>query len=275
MTNPADLRRDDETLDAFYHGRIRVLQKRKGYRFSVDAPLLADFIRTKADDEALDIGTGSGVISLLLSAKPVRRITALEIQPGLADLARRNVALNGLEGRIEVVEADLRAYEPGRRFDLIFSNPPYIRKASGFLSRSSERSAARHELHGDILDILNRTADWLAPGGRACFVYPEARRADFLAAAGQRGLGVRRLRFVHPRAGEPANLFLAELARTAAARAGDARDGPGGGRTAASAGREPVQGDEGTGLELMPPLVLFAPDGRYTPEAEAVFSGPS
>ena len=73
MTKPADLRRDDETLDAFYHGRVRVLQKKRGYRFSVDAPLLADFIRTKPEDEALDIGTGSGVISLLLCAKPVRR----------------------------------------------------------------------------------------------------------------------------------------------------------------------------------------------------------
>ena len=124
MTNPADLRRDDETLDAFYHGRVRVLQKKKGYRFSVDAPLLADFIRTRADDEALDLGTGSGIISLLLSVKPFRRIAALEIQAGLADLARRNVEINGLGDRIEVVEGDLRAYEPGRRFDLIFSNPP-------------------------------------------------------------------------------------------------------------------------------------------------------
>jgi len=244
MTNPAELRRDDETLDAFYHGRIHVLQKRRGYRFSVDAPLLADFIRTKDDDEALDLGTGSGIIALLLSVKPVRRTTALEIQPGLADLARRNVALNGLGGRIEVVEADLRTYEPGRTFDLIFSNPPYIRKASGFLSRSSEKSAAKHELHGDILDILNRTADWLAPKGRACFVYPEARRAELLAAA-ESGLAVRRLRFVHPRAGEPPNLFLIELGRASEA-----------------------------GEVIEPPLILFGPGGRYTPEAEAVFSGP-
>ena len=244
MTIPAELRRDDETLDAFYHGRIHVLQKRRGYRFSVDAPLLADFIRTKDDDEALDLGTGSGIIPLLLSVKPVRRTTALEIQPGLADLARRNVALNGLGGRIEVVEADLRTYEPGRTFDLIFSNPPYIRKASGFLSRSSEKSAAKHELHGDILDILNRTADWLAPKGRACFVYPEARRAELLAAA-ESGLAVRRLRFVHPRAGEPPNLFLIELGRASEA-----------------------------GEVIEPPLILFGPGGRYTPEAEAVFSGP-
>ncbi|MBE3110071.1 MAG: methyltransferase [Acidobacteria bacterium] len=249
MTTPETLRRDGETLDAFYHGRVRVLQKKKGYRFSVDAPLLADFIRTRADDEALELGTGSGVISLLLSVKPFRRIVALEIQEGLADLARRNVELNGLGDRVEVVRADLRTYEPGRRFDLILSNPPYIRKAAGFLSRSEEKSAAKHELHGEIRDVLKKTAEWLAPDGQACFIYTEKRRADFMAAAGENGLSVRRARFVHPRAGEPANLFLTELGLAAGA------------------------GTEAAEPEVMPRLVLFAPDGKYTEEAEAIFAG--
>ena len=243
MRTPATPRPDGETLDAFYRGRIRIVQSKKGYRFSVDAPLLADFIRTRPGDEALEIGTGNGVISLLLSVKPFRRITAVEIQPGLAGLAERNVELNGLGGRIEIVRADLRAYDPGRTFDLIFSNPPYIRKSSGFLSASAEKSAAKHELHGGIGEILGKTAEWLAPEGRACFVYPEKRRPDFLAAAGESGLAVRRLRFVHPRAGQPPNLFLIELGRAAQS-------------------------------EIMLPLILFGPDGKYTPEADAVFAGP-
>lgn len=258
MTTPETLRRDGETLDTFFHGRIRVLQKKKGYRFSVDAPLLADFIRTRADDEALELGTGSGIISLLLSVKPFRRIVALEIQEGLADMARRNVELNGLGERIEVVRADLRTYEPGRRFDLIFSNPPYIRKATGFLSRSEEKSAAKHELHGEIRDVLKKTAEWLEPDGRACFIYTEKRRADFLVAAGESGLSLRRTRFVHPRAGEPANLFLAELGRLSKTQA-------------ASAATEGTGGEGGP--EVMPPLILFGPDGGYTKEAEAIFSG--
>lgn len=243
MTTPETLRRDGETLDTFYHGRVSVLQKKKGYRFSVDAPLLADFIRTRADDEALDLGTGSGIISLLLSVKPFRRIVALEIQEGLADLARRNVELNGLGDRIEVVRADLRTYEPGRRFDLIFSNPPYIRRATGFLSRSEEKSAAKHELNGDIEDIMEKTAAWLEPDGRACFIYPEKRRVDFARAADRQGFRILRFRQVLPRAPAPASLFLAELGFVAA---------------------EP---------EVMPPLILFAPDGGYTKEAEAIFSG--
>lgn len=248
MTNPTEPPSGDETLDTFYHGRVRILQKRKGYRFSVDAPLLADFIRTKADDEALELGAGSGVISLLLSLKPLRRISAVEVQAELADLARRNVELNGLRGRIEVVEADLRTYDPGRTFDLIFSNPPYIRRSTGFLSRSAEKSAAKHELHGGLAEILGKTAEWLAPAGRACFVYPEKRRKELLLAAGGCGLTDRRLRFVHPREGEPPNLFLIELGRAS----------------------EPSQAEP----ELMGPLILYGPDGAYTAEAEAVFSGP-
>ena len=250
MTTPKALRRSDETQDTFYHGRVLVLQKKKGYRFSVDAPLLADFIRTRAGDEALDLGTGSGVISLLLSVKPFRRVTAIEIQAGLAGLARRNVKLNGLGERIEVVRGDLRTYEPGRRFDLIFSNPPYIRKATGFLSRSAEKSAAKHELHGGIEEIMEKTAAWLEPDGRACFIYPEKRRTDFARAADRRGFRILRFRQVMPRAGAPANLFLIELGLAA---------------SAAVAAAEP---------EIMPPLILFGPDGKPTPAAEAVFSGP-
>jgi len=253
MTSPAAPRPDAETLGAFFHGRIRILQPKKGYRFSVDAPLLADFIRTRPEDEALEIGTGSGVISLLLSLKPFRKITAIEIQAGLAGLARRNVELNGLGGRIEVVEADLRTFEPGRTFDLIFSNPPYIRKAAGFLGASAEKSAAKHELHGTIGEILAKTAGWLAPEGRASFVYPEKRREDFLRAAGESGLAVRRLRFVHPRTADPANLFLIEVGRGSKAKAGK-------GRTA-------------EGVELMPPLIRFGSDGKPTAAAEAIFSG--
>lgn len=249
MTTPETLRRDGETLDTFYHGRVSVLQRKKGYRFSVDAPLLADFIRTSAEDEALDLGTGSGVISLLLSVKPFRRIVALEIQEGLADLARRNVELNGMGDRIEVVRADLRTFEPGRRFDLIFSNPPYIRRATGFLSRSEEKSAAKHELHGDIEDIMEKTAAWLESDGRACFVYPEKRRVDFARAADRRGFHIHRFRQVLPRASAPANLFLVELGLAVGAGAASA---------------EP---------EVMPPLILFSPDGKYTDETEAIFAG--
>lgn len=245
MTTP-DLRPGpDETLDAFHHGRVLVFQKKKGYRFSVDAPLLADFIRPGPDDELLELGTGCGIIPLLLAAKPFRSITALELQPGLAGLARRNIDLNGLGARVGVVEADYRSFVPGRAFDGVFSNPPYIRGGSGLSSRSPEKSAAKHELQGCVSDIMRKTRECLRPGGRAWFVYPESRRADFLAAAAGEGLALRRSRDVLPRDGAAANLFLAEL-------------GVGPGEAA-----------------VLPPLVLFGPEGRPTAEAEEIYSGRS
>jgi len=258
--------RSGETRDAFYHGRILISQKKRGYRFAVDAPLLADFIRTRKTDDILEVGTGSGVISLLLSLKPFRRITALEIQKSLAGLAERNVKANGLGKRIKIVRGDFRKYRPRRRFDLVFSNPPYIRKAAGFLSGVSEKSIAKHELHGAIGDLMRKTAEWLKPRGRACFVFPERRRQDFVEAAGANGLRTRRLRLVLPRAGEPANLFLVELVRGAGRT--KTRRGHG---IAASSG--PTAARRGGEAEIMPSLVLFGPDGKYTAEAEAIFAG--
>ncbi len=237
--------RSAETLDAFHHGRILVLQKKRGYRFSVDAPLLADFIRTRRTDDILEVGTGSGIIALLLGRKPFRRLTALEVQKGLAALAQRNVELNGLGDTVEIVRADYRKYRPGRKLDLVLSNPPYIPKAGGYVSRVSERAIARHELRGGIGDLMRMTAEWLKPRGRACFVFPERRREDFLAAAEASGLRVRRWRSVRPRRGEPPNLFLAELG---------------------FAGR-------GKRTRTLPPLILFKRAGGYTAEAEAIFSG--
>jgi tRNA1(Val) A37 N6-methylase TrmN6 len=97
MKQRSQLKGEDETLDSFYRGSILVLQKKEGYRFSVDAPLLADFVKTKRSDEILELGAGNGIISLLLSIKPFKHITAVEIQGSLADMARRNVKLNNLE----------------------------------------------------------------------------------------------------------------------------------------------------------------------------------
>ncbi|MBN2207495.1 MAG: methyltransferase [Candidatus Aminicenantes bacterium] len=240
--------RKDETLDAFYRGRVLVLQKKKGYRFSVDAPLLADFVETRPGETLLELGAGCGIIGLLLAAvKPFRRLVALEIQPALADLARRNVALNRFEERIAVVEADLRAFGPAERFDVVFSNPPYIKRRGGHLSLNRERTLARHEVACDIGDVLAKTAECLAPGGRAYFVYPVRRANDFRRASERSGLALRRLRPVRPRAEAPANLFLA-----ACAAAGE---------------------DGGGAAEEAAPLVLFGPDGAYTAEADAIFSG--
>lgn len=239
-----DLRKDeDEALDTFYLGRILIRQKKKGYRFSVDAPLLADFIQTKRSDGLLELGTGNGVISLLLSIKPFKHITALEIQESLASLARKNIRLNHLEDKISVVQENLRTFHSERKFDVIFSNPPYIKQHGGHLSPSEEKSIAKHELKCDIFDVLQKTSELLKKEGRAYFIFPEKRRGDFKEAVKKSGLRIRLLRFVCPRKDRAPNLFMTECDFFS---------------------KKTLQ---------IRPLFLLDEDGNYTAEAQAIFSG--
>ncbi|MDH5467232.1 MAG: methyltransferase [Candidatus Aminicenantes bacterium] len=243
MKLSSPLKGEDETLDTFYLGRILVLQKKRGYRFSVDAPLLADFIQTKPSDEALELGAGSGIISLLLSIKPFKHITAVEIQGSLADLARRNVRINKLEKKISVIQEDLERYQPGQKYDVIFSNPPYIRKGEGQLSLSEERSVARHELKCDIFAVMKKTAELLHEEGRAYFIFQAKRKSDLYRAAEKSGLMIDSVRFIHPREGRPPNLFLVSCNF--------------------SSRQETV----------LPPFILYDKKGAYTSEAEEIFRG--
>jgi tRNA1(Val) A37 N6-methylase TrmN6 len=243
MKWPEPAPREDETLDTFYHGRVFLLQKKRGYRFSVDAPLLADFIRPRRGDRLLELGAGNGIISLLLSRKPFRRIVCLEVQPGLVDLARRNIALNRLEKRIVVLERDLRFYRPGQRFDIVFSNPPYIKGRSGHLSRSPEKSIAKHEIKGDIFDIMQAAGRVLGKNGRAFFIYPVKRRGDFDKALEEAELKIRALRLVYSRGGEPARWFLSECRF------------------------------EAPSVRVLPPLRVYDESGAYSPEMKAIFAG--
>lgn len=237
------LKGEDETLDTFYSGRILVLQRKRGYRFSVDAPLLADFIQTQASDELLELGTGNGIISLLLGIKPFKSITAVEIQKSLANLAWRNVRLNKLEKKITVIEEDLRTFQPERKFDVIFSNPPYIKKEGGHISPSMEKSVAKHELKCTIDDVMKKTHELLKKEESAYFIYPEKRRRNFLQVVEKYRMSIKTYRFVLPRQGEPPNLFLSECGFTS---------------------QKSV---------VLPSLILYNVKGEYTKEAEEVFSG--
>jgi len=233
----------DETLDTFYHGRIQVLQKRKGYRFSVDAPLLADFIRFKAADRLCELGTGSGIIFLLLSERPFKELIALEIQPELAELAERNVRLNHLEDRIRIMRADLMGFHPERKFEVVFSNPPYIKRNQGHLSVSSEKSIAKHELTCNIFGIMQKTEEIMHRHGCAYFVFPAKRWEDFSQAVKNNRMHIKQMRFVQPRRDAAPNLFLAAC------------------------------GFDEEKMKTLPPLILFNDEGRYSDEAENIFAG--
>jgi tRNA1Val (adenine37-N6)-methyltransferase len=237
------MKAEDETLDTFYHGRIQILQKIKGYRFALDAPLLADFIQTTEDDELLEFGTGNGIISLLLSIKPFKHITAVEVQASLAELARKNVKLNSLEKRITIVEQDLMQFRPKKKYDVIFSNPPYHKRAEGHLSLSKEKAIAKHELKCTIFDIMQKTSLLLKRRGRAYFVLHEKRKDDIVEAAKMSGLKMKSRRFVYARSKGRPNFLLVECDFFS---------------------RDLIQ---------QPDLILYDEEGNYSLETQEIFSG--
>lgn len=203
-----------ESLDTLRSGAVKILQPRSGYRFSLDPLLLCAFAAIPAKANVADLGTGSGVIPLLLAtAGKGRTFVGVELQAELAARAARSVALSGLTERIRIVCADLRELPEefaAGSFDAVVTNPPYRRPASGRVAPGAERGAARHELAGGLTDFLRTAALLLNNGGRFYIVYLAERLAELLDEMRTFRLEPKRLRTVHSRAGEPAKLVLVE-----------------------------------------------------------------
>jgi tRNA1Val (adenine37-N6)-methyltransferase len=227
----------DFTEDAILRGLVRVVQPRRGYRFSLDALLLADFAARLPGQRIVDLGCGSGVVGFVLAARrPTARVIGVEIQPALCEAARRGVRLNGLADRVAVVEGDLRRADelwPAGSFDLAVCNPPYFAPRRGRPSPDAGRAVARHSLTCEIADVLRAARHALRPHGRLALVQPAAE------VAGE-GLCPRTIRPVVSRAGRPARRHLIEL--------GEARPG---------------------GPHLLAPLVVHEGDG-YSAELRAL-----
>ncbi|MDG4474647.1 tRNA1(Val) (adenine(37)-N6)-methyltransferase [Thiovibrio frasassiensis] len=200
--------------EPLFGGRLRCLQPLQGYRFSVDAVLLAHFITPPPGARILDLGGGCGIISLILSHRhPDASLVALEVQPRLAALIRGNVLLNGLENRITVLETDCREIAsllPENSLDYVTANPPYYPSASGRYNPESERARARHEILGGIAEMARAASYALKAGGRAAFVYPAAREEILLGVLRENGMTPQRLQRVCPYPGAKAGLVLVE-----------------------------------------------------------------
>lgn len=193
---------------------LDVVQEKGGYRFSIDPVLLTDFAKVCSDDTILDLGTGCAIIPLLLSRRSRgKKIFGIEIQPRMAERARRNVDLNRYMDKIEIIESDLRLHRQifsPQSFDVVLTNPPYRQAGSGRLAPNPERAGARHELAGGLEDFLQAAAYCLGDGGRFYIVYLAERVADLLSQMRELRLEPKRLRCVHGRYGDPARMVLVE-----------------------------------------------------------------
>ena len=234
------------TEDTFFDGRLRVSQPRDGYRYSIDAVLLAGFLRCKDGQTILDLGTGCGIIPLILAWRfPGLALVGVEIQAELARIAAENVRVNRLEDRIRILHQDLRRLqvrhvpEPVHQ---VVCNPPYRRMNSGRINPGAGKAAARHEIFARLADFVSAAARLLQLSGRLTCIYPAQRLADLMVCLRQAGLEPKRLRTVHSKAGDAARLILLS--------------GVKGGRP---------------GLAVERPLVIYREQGAYTAEVAGMF----
>jgi tRNA1Val (adenine37-N6)-methyltransferase len=204
----------DETLDTFFDRRIQILQKRRGYRFSIDAILLSQFSKIRKNEKVIDIGTGCGILPLLLChLTAAQSFVGVEIQKDLAELAKRNVLLNHLENRISILQHDFRALKtvfPPGSFHVVVSNPPYRKYRTGRMNPTQEKAIARHEIQGTLEDLVSAASYLLPPKGRCYLIFPAVRTVDLLMVLRSQKLEPKRLQFVHPRLRKEANFILVE-----------------------------------------------------------------
>lgn len=188
----------DETLDTLLNGKLRIIQKRKGYRFSLDAVVLSNFVRVSDDERVVELGTGSGIISLLLACRCMHmKIIGIEIQPELVDMATKNVQLNELQERVEIIQCDIRrpetCFKPGT-FDVVIFNPPYRKIRSGRINLDRQKAIARHEITGTIGDFCSAGAYLLRRGGRCYMIYKVRRMAELFSSMRLSGIEPKRMR---------------------------------------------------------------------------------
>ncbi|HPA15223.1 MAG TPA: tRNA1(Val) (adenine(37)-N6)-methyltransferase [Desulfobacterales bacterium] len=234
------------TTDTFFNGRIRVKQHRNGYRFSIDAVLLAFHVRPRPRDRILELGTGCGIISLLLAYRnPDISVYAIEIQEMLAEIASLNVEENQMADRISVICKDMKELKQNMlsgAVDWVISNPPYRRVQAGRINPDDQRAVARHEIMITLSDVLETARSMLRNGGRFAMIFPAERTADIVEKMRSLHIEPKFLRMIHSGRHTEAKLILVE--------------GMKGGRP---------------GAKIGPPLIIYRENGSYTDEAEKMF----
>jgi tRNA1Val (adenine37-N6)-methyltransferase len=235
------VRNEEITLDEARRFDLTIAQPASGYRFSLDALLLSDFAAPARAARIVDLGTGCGIIPLILCRRfPEATAVGIENNSQMAALAQANTRRNGLADRIIIVAGDItgaKALFPVSSFDGVICNPPFRTPGSGRISPKSGRDTARHESTASIADFLAAAKFLVKPEGRIWFVYLADRLTEFSHRAVELKLSLLRLRMVHGSAAAPAKMFLAELAKS---------------RRGSTA--------------VLPPLIIRGEDGTYTPE---------
>ncbi len=238
--------RAGERVDDLERSGYRIIQDPSRFCFGMDAVLLSGFARVRRGERVLDLGTGSGIIPILLEAKTEgEHFTGLEIQPEMADMAARSVALNRLREKIDIVQGDIKEASRlfGRAsFDVVTSNPPYMDGGAGITNPDEPRAVARHEILCTFDDVAREASRLLRTGGRFYLVHRPRRLAELIVTLRSRGLEPKRIRMVHPFADREANMVLIEAVR----------------------GGRPL-------MKVEAPVIVFREPGVYSDELKSVY----
>ena len=241
--------KEGERLDDLGRKGYQIIQDPKRFCFGIDAVLLTGFARVKDGDTVLDLGTGTGIIPILLEAKTgASHLTGLEIQPESADMAKRSVCYNELEKKIDIVEGDLKNASEifGRgSFDVMTCNPPYMIGAHGLTGGNESKTIARHEVLCTFEDVAREAAAVLKPGGMFYLVHRPFRLVELLGTMTKYRLEPKRMKFVHPFVDKEPNMVLIEAKKGARSR-----------------------------VEIEPPLIVYKSPGVYTDEIYDIYKPP-
>jgi tRNA1(Val) A37 N6-methylase TrmN6 len=236
-----------ERLDDLMTHNLKIIQSREVFSFSMDAVLLARFVQLPKRGSIVDLCTGNGVIPLLLSTRTEAEIYGVEIQERLYDMAARSVQHNRLEHRIRIIHGDLKdsIEQLGRgKFDVVTVNPPYLPIHGSEINAKPHVAIARHELCCTLDDVVRVSAGLVRSGGKVAMVHRPSRFAEVMTTMRKYRLEPKRIRFVHPRMEQPANIVLIECIR-----------------------------DGQPEVNILPPLIVYESEGHYTPEIYEIYNG--
>ncbi|MBD5452345.1 MAG: tRNA1(Val) (adenine(37)-N6)-methyltransferase [Lachnospiraceae bacterium] len=209
--------KENERIDDLQRNGYKIIQNPQKFCFGMDAVLLSGFVRIKEGAQVLDLGTGTGIIPILLEAKTgAKHLTALEIQEESADMARRSVQLNGLEDKIDIVTGDIKEADKlfaAASFDAITCNPPYMIGAHGLTNPDAPKAIARHEILCTLEDVVRNAARLLKPGGSFFMVHRPFRLAEIITVMTTYKLEPKRMQLVYPYVDKEPNMVLIEGCR--------------------------------------------------------------
>ena len=235
-----------ERLDDLQRNGYRIIQDPERFCFGMDAVLLSGFAAAPEGGKVLDLGTGTGIIPILMAGKTkASELVGLEIQPESAEMAERSVILNDLENRVKIVQGDIK--EAGdlfeaASFDVVTSNPPYMIGGHGLQNPDAPKAIARHELLCDLEDVVKAAARCLKPGGKFYMVHRPFRLAEIMVLMHEYKLEPKRMRLVYPFVDKEPNMVLIEGARGGKSR-----------------------------ITVEPPLIIYESHNKYTSEIYDIY----